>query len=167
MPTTPTLRTSRTNSSASLQSVSSSTNLSAATGGSSSGSGVSVCLHRSHHQLEELRTLKLEHNRLQSVAVCLIERGTAASSTGAGTGTVVIYEATVSLTREELPLILRTVFCCLSGGSADTVSINSTVSSSSEASNIDDMNKSPAKVTSILLLRFHRHTSVSSVVLNS
>ena len=68
-PPTPTFRTSRTNSSASLQSMSSGSNLSTTTG----GSGPAPCIHRSHNQLDELKTLKLDHNRMQSIVVSLTE----------------------------------------------------------------------------------------------
>ena len=68
-PPTPTFRTSRTNSSASLQSMSSGSNVSTMTG----GSGPGPCIHRSHNQLDELKTLKIDHNRMQSIVVSLTE----------------------------------------------------------------------------------------------
>ena len=77
-------------------------------GAVSGGGGVSPCIHRSHNQLDELKTLKLDHNRLQSVVVSLTE-GPALSA---------------------------------SGVSSDAVSISST----GDASSIDDLSRSPVKV---------------------
>ena len=49
--------------------MSSGSNVSTMTG----GSGPAPCIHRSHNQLDELKTLKIDHNRMQSIVVSLTE----------------------------------------------------------------------------------------------